>query len=91
MKKETMEKILSGEKRNFRIDGYDYEIDLRNEYVELNPRGERGSIASSLVSKQDYAYTHGGNVFCAAVDVAKEIEEAWRKKRAEEDDLSTHD
>ena len=76
MKEETMQKILSGEKKTFRVMGYTYRImiDLDDRSVELIPVG-RGSGASSTFDATSYSYDSGGRVFREAVDIAKEITE----------------
>ena len=77
MKKETLDKILKGEKKTFRVDGrtYSIEIDEDDRSVKLIPFGS-GSIADSHVQYNDYGYTHGGYVYRHAVEIAKEIAEA---------------
>lgn len=74
MKNETMKKILTKEKTTIRVDGHTYEvlIDTDDRSVVLSPIG-RGAAASSRVSYSEYGYTHGGSVYCHAVDIAKEI------------------
>ena len=76
MKAETIQKILSGEKKTFRVMGYTYRIviDLDDRSVELIPVG-RGSEASSTFDTTSYSYDRGGRVFQKAVDTAKEIAE----------------
>ena len=72
MNKETIEKILSGEKKTIRIDGYTYEIaiDKNTKRVELLGSGSR---VSSDIRTDDYKYTHGGSVYRHATQIAWEI------------------
>ena len=42
----------------------------------LVPVGDRGNTADSNLDSDDYRYTHGGCLFQAAVDVAKELASA---------------
>lgn len=62
--------------KTVRVNRFVYDVYTRNIYGDLEiilvPRTE-GSIARSGVSCTDYAYTHGGNTYKAAVDKAKEI------------------
>jgi hypothetical protein len=65
---QIIQKILKGEKKSLRIDGYTYDIDLNWEgmgIVALIPRGLSGSVALSSISYESYAFTHGGPVFFA--------------------------
>jgi hypothetical protein len=62
----------------FEVDGskWDVEIDEKEEIVYLFPRtrrGEAASVARSDIPRDSYAYTHGGELYVAAVDEAKEI------------------
>jgi hypothetical protein len=59
-----------------------YVIDGCNEdeAVRLHPVGG-SDVAESTLSKGSYAYTHGGSLFCAAVDAAKELADAWALRR----------
>ena len=74
MKKETLEKIINGEKKTIRVNGYTYFIDIdrdcRKVELELN---NGGSVASSKTQLFEYGYTHGGRVYQHAVDIAHEI------------------
>jgi len=68
------------------IEGYVYEIDVRDEEVVLIPHGT-GAEASSSLGWDAYEYTHGGATFKTAVDVAQEISEHLRKIRAKSSDI----
>ena len=74
MKKETLEKIINGEKKTIRVNGYTYFIDIdkdcRKVRLGLNCGG---SMASSETQLFEYGYTHGGRVYQHAVDIAHEI------------------
>ena len=74
MKKETLEKILSGEKKRIRIDGYTYFIDINRDCREVRlGLNCGGSMASSETQLFEYGYTHGGRVYQHAVEIAREI------------------
>jgi len=86
-KRKLIERILSGEKKSLRIEGYTYDIDLNWEgegIVALIPRGLSGSVALSSISYESYAFTHGGPVFRKAVKFAKELDEALKGRLGSE-------
>jgi hypothetical protein len=59
-------------KKSIRIKGFIYDISTEEDIVVLTPR-TNGSTATSNIEYSDYAYTHAGKVFQAAVRKAKEI------------------
>jgi hypothetical protein len=61
-----------------RIHRYWYTITWYEGYVALSPVG-MGSMATSLIEKDSYAYTHGGSTYQAAVDKAHAL---WREAEA---------
>jgi hypothetical protein len=72
--KETMDKILSGEKKTFCIDGYTYKIHIEknSRLVRLIPDGNWGIEVSS----HSFPVGRLGRQFCKAVKIAKEISDA---------------
>ena len=75
MKRKTLEKIIGGEKKTIRVDGYKYAIEIDRDYKEVNLflNGWMNVIASSSTSKLSYPYTHGNFRYQDAVDIAHEI------------------
>ncbi len=87
MKKERIKEIIKKGKVNIR--GYIYDIqysEYSDEVIELIPRGT-GSRASSDTKWDDYGYTHGGEIYLLAVDIAHEIAEVEREERAKDSDV----
>ena len=77
MKKKTLRKIISGEKKEFRVYGSTYRIQINpgTRRVCLIPVGD-GDIARSVLGRERYEFTHGGRTFRRAVEIAQEIEAA---------------
>ena len=64
-------------KNSIRIKSFMYDVSQETQQdgsrlIILTPR-TGGSIATSAIEYSDYAYTHGGKVFQAAVREAKKI------------------
>jgi|SRR3972149_10796039 len=85
IRKALMEKILSQEKTELNVYGHIYTICLYTNDVELLPKG-KGSIIET-VDMTSYGYTHGGEIYRAAVDAAHEIRKALIKKLSKDSDV----
>jgi len=67
----------TGESREYyRIELPVYSGPLEHEDLWLIPVKGDGSIARSGLDRDDYRYSHGGSVFRAAIEVAKELASA---------------
>ena len=87
-REKLIQKICDGNKDEVNIEGYIYEVEMseHEEEVILRPHGS-GSEASSRTGWDDYGYTHGGDTYKEAVDLAHEINEEMRTRRAKESDI----
>ena len=74
MKKKTLESILSGEKKEIRVCGRTYRIQMNPEAgsVYLVPVGD-GDVARGLWRQDEYEFTPGGKTFRRAVKIAQEV------------------
>ena len=88
MDSRTLRKIIAqlNEKNvaNTRIQGYRYRIYEEENEVIAKAEGS-GDAASSNIAFSDYAYTHGGSIFCEAVNQCHEIKEHLAQFREAED------
>lgn len=82
MDKKTLHAILAGEIESIVVRGYRYDIYLYDEYTLLEPHHHQGNdMVDSRVPLDSYKYTHGGDAYQKALEIAKEIQDAKEESR----------
>lgn len=80
----NIKKII--ERKYVLIGGFQYDIEIKKEEVILTPVGD-GDMISSFREPSEYAYSHGGKIYCAAQDFAWKVESHLKRERTEKSDV----